>query len=641
MASFPDWEERIKKRDWLWGSVVNVNKEPGSILALTYQDIPQDAFLFTAGDLPGNQWINFADGRFPLLADRVLNWKGQAVGLIVSSNYHECISLGKTISPIVIPEKSLDWDKSGEILHTRSVSRNPEEGPFHSTLKTVVKIPQKFTWQSQPCEILALYKSGELFIQTPGPWPTAIRESAPRILGLNPEKIFIQIAGLKVPAVTGHFFLSIACLYAGILAILTGRPIRFQLNEAWNAAWPMKMPETSTVLTGGLDKDKNLKCLTVETQVHAGKEGVFIQEWADRFTYYFVRYFPNLCLNLKTQVYSSHQAPRSPGNGWGEASAAFALQEFLFQLEKLQSADSFRPLPQLPPILSELGQVLEHNTYWTRYWGAYKTQNRGMLLNRRGLGVGYGYSNAGFLSSETASCTIVLRKEKEKKIRLFCPMPLSDALQKLIKTTLEKEINDPSISIVHEKWYGLDCPEVGPAVLGRPFEILPKLAQRAMKLLMKKKEFLNGKCNQTAIFRGPSSKSWTKETFSGEPFLSTTSITTYIDLTYDSLVEIFTPLTLHIVIDCGEVSNEREVNHNIRQSVIQIMFWMWGDEYTPWMTGKLPKITVEFLRRPGKIQPKAIHNTLWASLPFALFQACRNANPKWNPPLFTESIYEN
>jgi hypothetical protein len=634
-----DWNQVFQsKQPPMWGKLIRSPNDPGKLVGYRITNWNDDVKLFFPEDLPGNRWFEIYNARLPLLADQIINWKGQGIALCASDNLDALANSANKLETIVNPFSLNPWYESSEVLFRQSISKKDpnfqleplESFSFTHTLETSM-IPT-----ITPSEIWAHFNQGKVFIQAPGSWPYLSIENAHKILEIEEDNIFFEVPPNQAPSSLMSPFLCVGSLYAGILAVKLQRTVRFLLDDDFLNAWPCLSPDLKTEISIFHSKTGEIKNIQVHSQMNVGFKGPLVEELTNRFLYTFYQAFPNTGLWVETWSLETHSTPRLPPISWPESVANLICHRILQELARRLNPKDYDPLIVHSPNFLELFDYLNKKTFWRRWWAIDKINWSAKAKMKEGSGLAFGFHNSGFIEPPLTNCSVrLLYSIKEKSLEISAPLSISKEILVSIKRILDTSGESPS-KLLASSWFDAHADNPGPSLVGRSLEILPSIIFRAWKEISKKRKSSKSNISKLVLYRRPKTKIWDPVHLKAIPYISTTPHVVYVKISFDKIQEILDIKKIVIVVDSIFIENQTEINSILFRNAWQICRWfLEGINFT------ISSIQILVKETKAKSEFKSLQHILWTTLPAALLQALRQIIPNWKPTFYGELFNDN
>ncbi len=630
-----DWSSVLSTENKvIWGKLLIAPQQAGVIRGYRINQNNRDIEILFPEDLPANRWLQIYQSRLPVLADQLLQWPNQGIALAYSYDPEELCHTQESVSPVIAPYPVKQWNQSSEVLYRQTYSKKSQTTATEDLLNMTysVSLEGRDILNLYPNEIWAWYHQDKLYVQVFGPWPYLFAENASRVLGIPDENIFFQVPENQAPSTLMSPFLIVGSLYAGILALHTRAPVRFLVDRDFLQAWPCRAPSLQVDISLEHNPRGEIKTFNMHARMDNGFKGPFVSELTARFLYTFVQMLPDSDFWLEAWCLETHSVPRLPPFAWAESAATLIVNRIRLAIAKKIAPADYDPSLTLPNTFAALAERINSEIYWRRWWANDKIATKSTLRNNYGSGMAAGYHNSGFVETALTSCSIrVALLPRDKTLKIDIPLPLSAEILDTVKQSA------PALGEVRlqtEQWFDFSASNPGPCLVGRSFEILPKLIQHAYKSVLKKKRTSRGRIFQNAIFRRPKSKLWDSVKLQGQPYLSSFPYLIFVRVEWDTAFQKFSLLQLCVATEGVLFESPSEVLKILHRNLWHILTWLSLDL-------DLENVVIRLLpENLHKKEKKSVQSLLWTALPAALIQACTMANPKWQAGLIQEDGHE-
>lgn len=625
-----NWEKVLTQEKVVWGKLLIARQKPGIIRGYRINSIPDSVKIIFPEDLPGNRWLHIYQSKLPVLADQLLHWSTQGIALAYSEDFETLSWARNMVTPVIAPLPERDWKQSSEVMDRQTYSRKNHES-LESNLQNLTysaTLDSQIVDTFAPNEVWAYYHQEKLYVQVFGPWPFLFTENATRVLGIPDESLHFQVPKSQAPSSLMSSYLIVASLYAGIIAVNSRSPVRFLIDEDFIQAWPCRTPSLHVDVSLEYDTTGQIKNFNLHARMDNGFKGPFASELTTRFLYSLVQMLPLSNFWLEAWSLETHSEPRFPSFTWPEAAASLILNRIRMAIAQRIAPEDFDPAVTFIHPFNEIESKIDSEMFWRRWWAIDKAHRSKKTVKKFGSGLGVGFHNSGFIEASLTSCSIrVALIPREKTLELELPLPLSPEIIDSVKA-MTSMVGDYQIQ--PKSWFNATSLDPGPALLGRSYEIIPKLIFHAYKNLIKKKKTNRARIVQSSIYRRPKSKLWDKVKLVGQPFLSSFPYLIYTRVQWNSLSKTFHLLNLVVAVDGVLIENLFEVHKILHRNLWHILKWLSIDI-------ELDGADIKLIQgNTLKSERKSLQGLLWTALPSAILQACQMACPEWHPGFIKE-----
>ncbi|MBI9100020.1 MAG: xanthine dehydrogenase family protein [Spirochaetaceae bacterium] len=628
--------EDLNSKRTITARVIRSTVSHGNIKDIHLPEIPPDILLISAKDIPGSNSITVPGGSVPLLAEKTVMYKGEAILLAAGPDEEELINF---ISAIKIEYEILDelsipetTENSEDFVASRVIVKgDPDEAIkqgwqiFHAQFSTP---PQEHL--STP--ILSAYVKTEgqkIVINCTTQWPTNVVQNVAAVTGVKRKNITMKTNFSGKSLDSKIWMPSVVAAQAAVLSFKSKRPVRLVYSAREDFLYSPKRIPASFRYSAAIDENGKLTALIISLMLDTGSRKMMTDEILDRVCMGAAGIYQ--CRNIKVtgRVYRSNKAPMGAFSGFGLSQAFFASErmtsiivERLIKIQrteikerieealnmgdegKLKSARSRTTtdpalwreknflikgntylsggkLKKNPPINELMAHLLRKSDF-TRKFAAYSNalQSRDNAntspFRRRGIGIATSYMGSNFLRRERGlfSATVICRLDKAGKLTIITSsLPDNFVLLKLWKKNAMEILSIEGDNIDIIGDEDNRIPIAGPATLSRNITIITRLMVQCFEHIKKKRFRDPLPLEVKKSFQNSSSRKWDTNSFTGHPFHELSWISCAVEVEIDE--KTFTPIIrkVWLTIDCGLLLNRDSALAEVESEIMQAIGW--------------------------------------------------------------------
>jgi len=603
----------------------------GSLKGIKCPSLPRAYYLIKAENIPGkNSLSNFP---VPVLAERKLSYIGQPVAILVGSEKSVLEELASKIEIEAEEEKpsfsSKTYESENEIVKKDIVSGDPQKalGIGEIILSCAYTTEIQEHWYSEPHGALALSLvapaaapsdkgkkvMSALTIYTATQWPYHVKLSVSEVLGLDPQCVTVAPT-LMTPHLDGKiWYPSLVASHAALAAWITRSPVKIMLKREEDFIFSPKRNKAEIEIVSALNKDGSISGTIVQVQLDLGAHAVFENEILDHTCLASLGNCNHESFKIDGVGVQTNIPPQGPFAGFGLAQGFFAAERHFSHIadtigqdpaewrknncvRKNQNLASCFTLKDTPPLLKLIDAAAFMSDYY-RKWACYellrkrrrgeKWESEGMPL--RGIGISTAYQASGFLNSGefgAGNCSVEVTLEKDGFLEIKTSMASSGIKIPDTWQNLAQEILGVDHSMIRLTGNTMDAPDAGPGTLSRNISTVTRLAEKCFAAIRNQR------------FRDPLPITVKRSERSGKAQVSEKKAYSEV-FAYPgwaaAVVEIeidpvsFHPITkgIWLVVDGGNILNERRARLTLKTGVIQALGWA-SREQLCYQTGKIP-----------------------------------------------------
>lgn len=344
--------------------------------------VPEDCFLFTGNDIPGEKFVAILGTEVPVFSCGEISYKGEILALLAgpdrevltelknsvriqldgdelkkeetefSRNYNflsvsiddgfpieqSIISLRKTIE---------NFTKKREIIArrkivtgiTEEVFSDPEKSAYVVEGKWNSRIHYKSNKETEGC--LCYVKGGNLHVFTPCQWLSQLSKTLSEVTGFPKSKIFITRTMVSHKTTNALWFNSILVSQAAIAAIKTGRPVKYSLSRSSQEALLELAPNVQISHKTALDAEGVITAMEISVEFDAGAYNPFASEILDRLAIAATGIYSCRNVRVSAKAFKSHNPPSSLHLSMIDSHSFYAMEN---QIQKIAAQTGFSPV---------------------------------------------------------------------------------------------------------------------------------------------------------------------------------------------------------------------------------------------------------------------------------------------------------
>lgn len=495
-------------------------------------------------------------------------------------------------------------------------------------------------WE-EPDGAFAYYENSELHIYTPTKWTSFVQKKLSDSLSIPLEKIFIHKTKSADINANGLWRTTQLAIQTALAAVLSKKPVKLMLSRSEQKDYMSPNIDADFSFESIVTKNGIIKAFNAHIDVDVGYLNPFAQEIADRLSIAVCNYYRTDNLHITTNVHTSQKPPTSFCIKRADSQSFFAIENHIQQIAIATGflPDDLRLLNRNLgstdfPFLISLGEISDtikssikisdFNRKYTSFKmdaidRVRKESNPFFALPLRGIGLSTAYNASGYFGTTafTFDPKIEVTLTTEEKVIIHA-LQSSSVIQNIWKNTVSEILQIPKENISIDSQYDIKdfpkSPEECYSSIGIMNDLLKKCCNDIQKKRFHQPLPIVSKKEISSTLR----KNWNKDTFSGNPFHTTSFASTVVEVELDSFTYTEKIKGIWIAIDCGELYDEVAAEKSLLLEVQQ--------ELTTLVKGTTitcNNCTIEFVKsktKSGQIG-ELIHNTLPAAFSSALSMA--------------------
>lgn len=627
------FSEDLSSKRTIIARVLRSTISHGIIKQIHIPEIPENIILMRAADIPGSNRISVPGGSVPLLAEKEVMHKGEAIMLAAGADEEVLINfLGSIkIDYEILDELTVPDDTAGFLASRLIVKGDPEEAEkqawqiFQSSFST----PSQEHLATPLLSAYVKTDGQKIVINSSTQWPTNVIQNVAAVTGVNRNNITVKTNPSGKSLDSKIWMPSVVAAQAALLSYKSKKPVKlvYSSHEDFLCS-PKRIPATFK-FKAAVDESGRLISMIISFLLDTGCRKMLTDEILDRICLGVAGVYQ--CRNIKVtgRVYASNKAPMGAFSGFGLSQAFFAAEVMatiisrkLIKIQKeeiksliddavksgdegkLKSARSRTTadpalwrernflikgntflsggkLKKNPSISGLLSMLLGQSDY-TRKYAAFSNalqniERRGSILfKRRGIGISTSYMGSNFLRRERSlfSATVICRLDKEGKLTIITSsIPDNFVLLKLWKQYAGEilSIKEDHIEIIPDEENNI--PLAGPATLSRNITVTTRLLLQGCEQIKKKRFRDPLPLEVKKTFKNSASRKWDTETFTGLPFQELSWGACAVEVEIDDNTFIPRIRKVWLSVDCGHILNRNSARAEIESEIMQAIGW--------------------------------------------------------------------
>ena len=649
----------INLPDMYYAVLIRSPIQCGKIQTIEFQEeLPDNVFFFTAKDIPQKNAITVNNVQIPIFASDEVSYLGQPIGILVGPDEEELVNISQQIcigADFDFPEEFSETFSDKQILAHKTVtfgepdkylldSQNAVENTFLSKIDSL---------NEESNGVIVHYTNKKLNIYTSTRWISYMRETLSQITDIDESDIIIR----KTNAVKNNLNdIWINCLTAAQLttaALRLKKPVKLVYAPDEQEQYIRRENPAIIRNRTAVDENNNITAMDISILVDAGAFNPFIQYVLEKFviTASGIYRIPNI--KISAFALRTNYPPLNPSFSWGDSQAFFAVEnqinliiskfqrDFLeFRYKNLLSVEKndFYISHENISIKNVIDTIIKKSDFLRRNtsYSLIKTDNSDISTYHalRGIGLAAAYEGNGFLFPDVIrskySLELTLETDGTLTVKKYIPSKtLKNIWLKIIKENLDLSENQVKFDIE-------SCIQESdePDVLENNISILTQLLKKCCTTLQHSRFRQALPITVKKTYKLMQKSLWDNEKFAGQPFHSTTWGAAAAEIEI-SLVTYKAELrNLYVVLDCGEVLDEKSAANSLKVSVCQLI-----SSFSDIIS--LNNINPEIYFLPSSENPKGIGEIINHIIPAAITSAISQAagKPLTSVPLKPDTIF--
>jgi len=494
----------------LFGRVLRSTVTRGKIINVKLPDLPKGYYYVDKNDVPGLNQVHMVFDDTPVFADGVVEYIGDAIGLIIGTASDEVDSLLKKIEveyeelpPI------LDVHKSKEVFFDYAYEKGDAEKAF-SEADHIYEGDFETGLQEHMCletnGIIAEYNDGKMHIHGSIQCPYYVHRAVTEATGLTAENVSIAQDTIGGSFGEKEDFPSLLACQAAVGAYVSGKPVRIIFDRKENVEVTSKRHPSFCNYKVAV-KNEKITAMQIEVLYNAGAyttlSPVVIQRGLIGSCG--VYNIPNL--KVHGQARKTNTVPSGAFRGFGAPQTFFAVEMMMshialelktdpvaFKLKhvaKQGDLTSTKGRYHFPvPVPKMVEDVLKASDYYNK---KEKYKNKSGRY-RKGIGLSAVYHGCGFTGSgerDFIKAVAKLHKDSQGNVEVLTAITdMGQGVMTVFAKIVARELGLPEDKVIIRNPDTSRVPDSGPTVASRSVMVVGELLRRAAARL--KTEWLEG-----------------------------------------------------------------------------------------------------------------------------------------------------
>ena len=484
------------------------------------------------------------------------------------------------------------------------------------------------------------YVEGEkIHVYVPTKWTWHLQNALVKALNLPSEKIFIHKTKTSGIYSNGLCRTNQIAVQVAIASYLTRKPVKLVLTQKEQKKYMAPGVNTKIFYRAAVSADGKIKALKAKIDMDVGAENPFAREITDRIAIAATNFYkiPNLHIFANTHI--SKNPPTTIHIKSVDSQVFFAIESMLHKISQktgifpdelrlLNSAVNKKeniPILIEPPQMEDTISDATKNSDFGRKYASYqmeaidrteKDSRPFFAMPLRGIGMASGYNISGYCGesnfSYNSKMEVTLTTEDKVIIHAIKP---SDSVQEIWKKNACEILQLPPQNISIDSDFDVNELPENPEDIFSSIGIINEIVRRCCNDIQRKRFHQPLPITTKRSLSNVIKKNWNNKTFSGQPFHSTASATTVVEIELDTYTFSEKIKGIWISVCCGELLDEAAALRTIRlevQQEPQMLVKGKGVSYS--------NLHVNFVKSDKKSSQigELVHNTLPAAFSSAL-----------------------
>lgn len=433
-----------------------------------------------------------------------------------------------------------------------------------------------------------------LTIFAPTQWPLYLKSAVSASLKIAEDRIVIKGTNTSGHDANGMWRNATLVIQASLASYLTGKPVKLSLSREEHKTFMKPGVAASITCESAVSKEGDILATKISIEADVGYCNPFAQEIVDRLAIASCGVYdiPNILISAK--AVTSPSSPTSVFADIIDAQAFFAIENHVQQIAerlnilppelRLKNMRENRQESSMPftfrtgkatAAIANAVKVSDYNRKYTAFKISATEKSDSLdtffALPIRGIGSACAFGGSGYLNNDlvTEKQKVSVTLKEDGTVTIHSPVPsetIADIWTKLVSSLLK--VPPSTVSISPDEQSASDLPT--PNSIYGSLSITTQLLHQCCTELGKKKAAKQAL--PITVKKGlprAIQKLWSKETFSGVPFYTTSFGCAVVEIELDPYTYKERIKGIWMTIDCGQVFELRAAENTIRIAIQQ------------------------------------------------------------------------
>lgn len=466
----------------------------GEIAAVRLPSLPEGYAFYTAEQLPACKTIDVLNYALPLFALGAIDYKNQAVGILVGddpvllvtlresitivleSNAEQCSGAAHDLSdyPVIAQELCTSGDSEACFAHAAA------------TVSSSFSHASQYSPRSEPFSVVTVFREDGLDVYVPTQWPFHVRTAVSRVTGLAEEAIVVH------PTNTGEtcnellWYPSLLACRCAAAAMIERKSLSLYLSAEEGCEAAPKTPAVIIEHSSALSDTFEITALNIAVTVNAGAACPLIGSVLKHMALCALGPYTVQNYQIDVRAVNTGEGLVDIFEGWGDYYVSNALEN---HLSKIIQVYNLAPIEyrmqhirrEKAACFSNLFRLLAKKSDFTRKYAAYHAFNCGERDKRdgvwRGIGIAGGFHYTGCPIDFTYTVSLTLDIRNRLIVRAE---PTGQDVQDVIKNRAIKKLKINEADIIFEGTTTEDMNISGPATSHAAVNAVLPLVEQAL-----------------------------------------------------------------------------------------------------------------------------------------------------------------
>lgn len=644
----------ITDSDLCYGLLIKSPISSGTIREISHPSLPKDYVIITAKNIPQNNFVLTNNISIPVLAYETISYIGQPIGILVGPNQIILNDLIKEIEIKYTEAQETNKDSvNTNIFASRQVVHGESELLYTESaiqIKRTYASKLHFTRTRETLGAIVSYTKKRFNVYAPTQWPLHLRNAICNVFGCKKEDVTINKTISDNNATNSLWFTSIIACQAALASFIINKPVKISLTREEQKCFIDSPIVVHTSFEIALEVDGTIRAMNADLSLECGAFCPFAHEIIDRMIIALASVYKFNRFCIVAYAKNSPTPPLSADLHLTDFQSFFALENMMQDISshlhiypnELRYRNLISKQNNYPfqinnnKLSSVIEKVVKESDFLRKYvsYGLASKDNMN-LFPLRGIGLSCAFEGSGFFGASVneSNLTMEVTIQAGGIVVIKAPIP-PDAILDIWKSIASSilEVDKVNISLDTELEDVVE-PEL-PNITADNISILTNLLKKCCTAIQKQRfrHPLPITIKRSVISN--KNKKWNSNSFSGEPFHSTSLIAAVTELELDPCT--FSPKihSIWIAIDGGEIINKQRAIISVKKAIYQTLLFS-----IPYISFTDIPMYIYFM--DSNEEPKEIGDLVYNALPSSITIALSTATHQQISvlPLAPDSLY--
>ena len=600
----------------LFGAVVRSPIAKGKLLGIKLDKKFNwsNVTVVTKNDIPGENIVPFKANDMPCLADKELNFIGEAIALVAAPSIQEAKDAANHINIKFKEENPVIGIEAAKKANLTSKTLSIEDGEVENIIlgsKIVVEGEYKTGFQEQAYietqGILATPSRDSVHIIGSMQCPYYILPALENVLAKSSDKISVKQATVGGAFGGKEDYPSHLACYTALLAIKSRKPVAIIYDRMEDILFTTKRHASAVHHKTAVDENGNLLAMDINVELDGGAYSTLSSVVLARAILHASGTYSCPHVRVNGTVWKTNIPPCGAFRGFGAPQTIFAIERHMDKIAKQLNMNPYelrrrnayklndktptgQTLKESVSAIDVLEDVVQRSRY-NKYNEERKTATpiNGLAITKRGMGIALSLHGGGF----TGSGENIIKGKARVRVALSDVVNIEVSavemgqgahtiLSQIAADTLELPIKNIRVEIPDTAI----CPDSGPTVASRTTMVVGKIVEDAcIKLHEKISKYGDGLDALKAFFENekqiseectyslPPEIKFDDNKMKGDAYPTYSWAATVAEVEVNSETGVITPLNIWVSVDAGKIINKQLALGQVEGGTVQALGW--------------------------------------------------------------------